>query len=347
MSEGADVAADLLTIWGGNSIDEDEDRDEPSKSSFNDETAPGVCNALVEWLERVVEEVEWMHDNMKVEMESRNQYEDKDDDDDDEDAAYTAAGTQQGPQNKRALLQNEVYERMLGVIEAIRPLVSSAIPISGKLRVNTARLTIRAYKLLRVMLMQAISHHRMRKKKAKDKKTDIPLLRTKAFELIGLVLQEFSPSVFNFISFIHDESTGEATNDNGSKKASSNTTAELKAIPELVHEVEAFDGLVIQASKLLGGDKKGSKGRILLKKMHRTVSNQFRIDKKQLEKSLDLQDEARTKRQEKEKSRNVTKTEDPEEEGEQTQMDPELSPQREGRAEFEGGPGPYEQSETW
>ena len=129
-------------------------------------------------------------------------------------------------------------------------------------------------------------------KKKAPKKTELVLLRTSAFDLTRYALHSLSPPVFEFINYIQDETENPFEEDEEGKKKNKVKKAppELKIVPELIHDVESFDSLVIQASKILGNTKSGSKGMELLKCMRRTVARNFRIDNKKLEKALQEED---------------------------------------------------------
>jgi len=272
MAGGETIANDLLVVWGTNSGDLEASQEEVNFQALNDETAMGSCLSLLDWVEQVMTEVEWMHANMKAELDATASSLDDDGDD----------AAEQGPQSALSMLQDEVYLRATSILKVLNPIVSCGIPLakSQGTRLQSIKLTIRAYRLLKVMLQQSIALHRVRKKTA-PKKAEVRLLRSSALDMIAYALESLSPAAFEFINFIQDDVNPKT------KKVS----PELKIVPELVHDVESFDGLVIQASKIMGSTKAGSKGMELLKCMRRTVARNFRIDNKKLEKALEKADE--------------------------------------------------------
>lgn len=160
---GEGISEDLLAIWQKNVTEEDEESDEdgPKLNSITDETAPGVGKMLLEWADHVAAELEWMHANLQQESNGRRAS-DQDDDDDE-------TGTQQGPQSRVRMLENEVFDRTQGLMMAMLPLFKSQA-LDQKIRVQMMSLGIRIYKLLSGMLKYALLVFKSRKKAALARK---------------------------------------------------------------------------------------------------------------------------------------------------------------------------------
>jgi len=219
-----------------------------------------------------VDEVEWAHNNTKIGGRL-----------DDESQCTTSEGCdsdgEDGPPTRQHLLEDEVMEQTTAVIEVLHPTLNAKVP-EGRIRQQLIRLLTRTYKLLATMLKDAATKHRNRKKVKQQAAP--PVLRSKAVAMVHATLQQLTPAANDFISFVQTrKEPGDEEGDEPKKKrkraVKQPKQPELKMVPELVHQMEGFDVLVIQLSKLMGGTKKGKKGRELLKHMRRSVARDFRI----------------------------------------------------------------------